>query len=95
MNIYFYSETKEICRLETVITSEKTKTETIYYKIVKETLWAKPQETVAARKKLTDFSDCEPIAVRKEEEFLSDDVSIIIAHNKKKKERMDIISLMN
>ena len=95
INTYFYSETKEICRLETVITSEKAKTEATCYKIVKETLWAKPQESVTARKNLTDFSAYEPVAVRKEEEFLSDDVSIIIAHNKKQKERMDIVSLLS
>lgn len=95
INIYFYSEAGEICRLETIIASEKTKTDLINYKIVKETLWAKPQDSVRARKNLTDFSACEPIAVRKEEEFLSDDVSIIIAYNKKKKEQMDIVSLLS
>lgn len=95
INTYFYSEPKEVCRLETIITSEKSRTESIYYKIVKETLWAKPQDSVIARKNLTDFSNHEPVAVRKEEEFLSDDVSIIIAHNKKKKERMDIVSLLS
>ena len=95
INIYFHSETKEICRLETVITSEQSKTDSIYYKIVKETLWVKSEESVTARKKLTDFSGHEPVAVRKEEEFLSDDVSIIIAHNKKKKEKMDIVSLLS
>lgn len=50
---------------------------------------------MTARKNLTDFSSYEPVAVRKEEEFLSDDVSIIIAYNKKKKERMDIVSLLS
>lgn len=95
INIYFHSVTKEICRLETVITSEKSKTEATYYKIMKETLWAKPQESITARKYLTDFSACEPVSIRKEEEFLSDDVSIMIAHNKKNKERMDIVSLLS
>lgn len=95
INIYFHSEAKEICRLETVITSKKSKTEEICYEIVEETLWAKSQEAVTARKNLTDFSGYEPVAVRKEEEFLSDDVSIIIAHNKKKKERMEIVSLLS
>lgn len=94
-NIYFHSETKEICRLETAITSEKGKTDSIYYRIVREALWTKPQEAVTARKNLTDFSAYEPVAVRKEEEFLSDDVSIIIAHNKRNKERMDIVSLLS
>ena len=95
INTYFYSETKEVCRLETVITSEKSKTDSIYYKIVKETLWTKPQEAITARKNLTDFTGYEPVAIRKEEQFLSDDVSIIIAHNKKKKERMEIVSLLS
>ena len=95
INIYFYSDTKEICRLETIITAEKTKTEAIRYKIANETLWTKPQETVIVRKYLTDFSACEPIAVRKDEEFLSDDVSIIIAYNKKKKEKIDVVSLLS
>ena len=95
INTYFYSETNEICRLETVITSEKSKTDSIYYKIVEETLWAKPQEAVTARKNLTDFTGYEPVAIRKEEQFLSDDVSIVIAHNKKKKERMEIVSLLS
>lgn len=95
LNMYFYSDTKEIGRLETVITSEKTKTESVYYKIAAETLWLKPQDSVAAKKNLTDFSSWKPVAIRKEEEFLSDDVSIIIAYNKKKKERMDIVSLLS
>lgn len=81
--------------METVITSEKSKTDSIYYKIVEETLWAKPQDSVTTKKNLTDFSKYEPIAIRKEEEFLSDDVSIIIAHNKKKKEHMDVVSLLS
>lgn len=95
INIYFYSETKEICRLETVITSEKSKTDSTYYKIVNETLWTKTEESVTARKNLTDFSACEPVAIRKEEEFLSDDVSIIIAYNKKQKSKTDIVSLLS
>lgn len=95
INTYFYSEANEICRLETVITAEKSKTETSWYKIIRETLWTKPKESVIARKNLTDFSNCEPIAIRKEEEFLSDDVSIIIAYNKKNKESVDIVSLLS
>ena len=96
INSYFYSDTKEICRLETVIASEKTMTDEFYYRIVSETLWAKPQESVGTRKYLIDFSNYEPIAVRsKEEAFLSDDVSIIIANNKKKKEHMEVISLLS
>jgi len=96
INTYFHSETKEICRLETVIISEKSKADATYYKIVKETLWTKSQDSLIARKNLTDFSTYEQVTIRsEEEEFLSDDVSIIIAHNKKTKEHMDIISLLS
>ena len=96
INIYFHSDSKEICRLETVITSEKLKTDSNYYKIVDEKLWSKPQESVIVKKNLTDFSAYEPISVRsKEQVFLSDDVSIIIARNKKQKEHMNIVSLLS
>lgn len=95
-NTYFYSEAEEICRLETVITADKLKTNEIYYRIIKEVLWSKPSSSVVTRKKLTDFYSCEPVVVRRnEEEFLSDDVSIVIAHNKKKREHMDIVSLLS
>lgn len=96
INTYFYSDAKEICRLETEITSEKTKTGEQHYRIVRESLWTKPESAVETRKNLTNFANCKPITVRsKEEEFLSDDVSIIIAYNKKHKEQIDIVSLLS
>ncbi len=55
INTYFHSKTKEICRLETVITSEKSKTDSIYYKIAEETLWAKPQDSVTTKKEPDRF----------------------------------------
>lgn len=96
INTYFYSETEEICRLETVITAEQTKTNETNYRILREALWTKPSSAVTTRRKLTDFSGYEPVAVRKNtEEFLSDDVSIVIAHNKKRREHMDIVSMLS
>lgn len=86
LNVYFYSETtKEICRLETVITSKNTKVEGIVYSIESESLWSKKAEEVTTRKAMLDFDGREPFIVRDEQEsFLSDDVSIMIAYNKKK-----------
>lgn len=96
LNTYFYSAAKEVCRLETEITSETTKTGEQIYRITGESLWSKPESSVATRKSLTDFTGYKPIAVRsKEEAFLSDDVSIMIAHNKKNKELMEIVSLLS
>lgn len=94
-NIYFSTNTKEICRLETVITTDLTSQDHPYYKIVDEKLWSKPQSSVIVRKNLTEFSSYEPVAIRNSDEmFLSDDVSIIIAQNKKNQENVEVINLL-
>ena len=95
-HIYFYDANQNICCLETEITSHKTKTGDFVYSIVNEKLWEKPGGTVQSRKALTDFSGLEPGAIRNENEmFLSDDVSFIIAHNKKTKDTLEIRSLLS
>ena len=95
-NIYFFSEkTNEICRLETIITSQKSKSEGISYSIVSESLWTKGVAEVTTRKAMLNFESREPIIVRSgREDFLSDDVSIMIARNKKMKEHMHIVNLL-
>lgn len=92
----FYSASSdEVCRLETVITSGKDKTEGIRYRIVQEQLWTKKATDVTTRKAMTDFVGREPVLVRSDrEEFLSDDVSIMIARNKKTKEQVKAVSLL-
>ena len=54
-------------------------------------------ETVVKSKKyLTDFSGLRPIAARNTDEaYLPDDVSFIIAHNKKTNDRIDVFSLLS
>ena len=96
LNIFFYSETnKEICHLETSITSKKTKTEGIVYSIVSEKIWSKPADTIVTRKAMLDFDGEEPVMVRSgKEDFLSDDVSIMIARNKKTGENLGIVNLL-
>ena len=95
-HIYFYDANQNICCLETEITSQKTKAGDFVYSIVTEKLWEKPVATVQSRKVLTDFSGLEPVAIRNENEmFLSDDVSFIIAHNKKTKDTLEICSLLS
>ena len=95
-NVYFYSETtKEICRLETVITSKNTKVEGVVYSIESESLWSKKAEEVTTRKAMLDFEEREPVIVRDEQEsFLSDDVSIMIAYNKKTGEHIKVVSML-
>ena len=96
LNIFFYSETnKEVCRLETVVAAKKTKTEGIIYSIASERIWSKKTDEIIARKAMLDFDGREPIMVRSgQEDFLSDDVSIMIALNKKTGENIRIVDLL-
>lgn len=96
LNLYFYTRAEEICRLETVIVSDPLRTDKEYYRIENETLWAKPVSDVMTRKTLTDFSGYTPRMVRADAgEFLSDDVSIVIAYNKKNQEYIPVEDMLS
>ena len=75
LNMYFFSEKmNEICRLETIIASRKSKSEGTNYSIVSESLWKKNVDEVTTRKAMLDFEGKEPAIIRSgQEEFLSDD----------------------
>ncbi len=93
---YFYDNRKYICCLETVITAKKTKTGDYSYSILSEKQWEKPVASVRSKKYLTDFTGIEPVAIRSgDEEYLSDDVSFIIAHNKKTGDTVEVFSLLS
>ena len=78
-----------------VITSKNVKVEGVVYQIDSESLWTKNIEEVTTRKAMLDFDGREPIIVRNEQEsFLSDDVSIMIAYNKKNGEHIKVVSLL-
>ena len=56
----------------------------------------KPVSSVKSKKYLTDFSGLLPIAARNTDEaYLPDDVSFIIAHNKKANDKIDVFSLLS
>lgn len=93
---YFYDNRKYICCLETVITAKKAKTGNYIYSILSERRWEKPISSVKSKKYLTDFTGIEPVAIRSgNEEYLSDDVSFIIAHNKKAGDTAEVFSLLS
>ncbi len=96
LNSFFYIEsTKEICRLETVIVSSKSKTDGIIYKILSESLWTKKINEVTTRKGMLAFDKNPPVMVRSDQEvFLPDDVSIMIAKNKKTGEQTNAVSML-
>ncbi len=94
--ICFYSVNGKVYCLETEITSQKKKPDGFVYSIIKEHLWEKPVTDIKSKKYLTDFSGLTPVYTRNEEEiFLSDDVSFIIAHNRRNRERLEIFSLLS
>ena len=96
INIFFYSEkNKEICRLEMAITGKKTKTEGIVYSIISEQLWSKRTDEITTRKAMLNFEGREPVMIRSgQEDFLSEDVSIMIARNKKTGENTRVVNLL-
>lgn len=96
LNAYFYTEkNRKICRLQTIIKSVKSKTEGIIYHITSESFWAKEEREVVTRKEMLNFDGKEPVMVRSiREDFLSDDVSIMIAVNKKNGDHVSVVDLL-
>ena len=92
----FYDKRKYVCCLETEITAKKSKTGEYIYSILSEKLWEKPIASVRSKKYLTDFAGMKPTAIRNQEEiYLPDDVSFIIAHNKKVNDTVEVFSLLS
>ncbi len=82
---YFYCENQTINKLKTVIKKKAGQgEEDNKYFIEDEKLWSKDKKTVKIKKNLLEFNHMLPTMVRnKDEEFLMEDVSIMIAFNKK------------
>lgn len=96
MCTYFYDEHENICCLETVITAKKAKSGEYVYSITSERLWEKSIRSVKSKKYLTDFTGMEPVASRdRNEAFLSEDISFIIAYNKKAQSSVEVFSLLS
>ena len=91
MLIYYFVENEGVYCLNTTIYENMSR-----YKIIDEKLYFKPIRNIKSRKELTDFILDEPIQARNQnEEFLSDDVSMIIARNKKSDFRMVVSNLLS
>lgn len=96
ISTFFFDKRGYVCKLETAIASKKNSTGNIIYSIVSERLWEKSIQSVKSKKYLTDFTGLAPISIRdNNEEYLSDDVSFIIAHNKKYNEQINVMSLLS
>lgn len=93
---YFLDVNNNICLLKTIISSNRTINGEINYSIVYEEFYEKSLDSVSGRKYLCDFDSIEPKEIRNNTEmYLSDDVSIVIGHNKAAADKMSIQSLLS
>lgn len=89
-DMYFYSENKTVNFLHSVV---KKINERIT--IVEEVLKSKPVSKAQAKKNLFDFDGCEVVLSRdNSSEFLLDDVSIMVAFNKRNNERIFVTDML-
>jgi len=87
---YFYAVDDSVQHLHTVIGEKKGR-----YFIEKERLESKAAIKVKTKKSLFDFDRADNVRVRDgEEEFLLDDVSIMVAFNKRSKENLTFIDML-
>lgn len=93
---YFLDVNNNVCLLKTIISSNRTITGEIKYSIVYEEYYEKPLASVSGRKYLCDFDSIEPKEIRNNTEmYLSDDVSIVIGHNKATGDKISVESLLS
>lgn len=89
-DVYFYSENKTINQLHTVVVRKNGKL------IIKdEYLKSKPCKKVKSKADIFNFDDCDiDIARNNDEMFLLDDVSITVAFNKKNKDQLILVDML-
>jgi len=94
-DIYFTSS-DSIYKLETTIKNESVDEIENKFIIKNEQLWRKNIKSIKTKKSIFDFTNLEPIQQRKgNEEFLPDDVSILISLNKKNSTKIYFQDLIN
>ncbi len=95
-NIYFVTNNGKISKLKTVIKLDSAKLEmNSKYYISNETIYTRSLSTVRSKQTLFDFIATDSELERKNDElFLLDDVSIMIAYNKKHKVSLNVYDAM-
>jgi ABC-type multidrug transport system ATPase subunit len=94
---YFSVASDTVYKLLTIIKKdEKSKEGENEYIIVEEKIWGKDIKSIKTRKSLFEFEKLSPIQIRKgDEEYLPEDVSIVIAFNKKNNTKIEFEDLIN
>ena len=96
-DIYFSVLSNSIYRLETtIIKNESSDKIENKFVIEREQLWKKDVKSIKTKKSIFDFTNLKPIQLRKgDEEYLPDDVSIMISLNKKNNTKIYFEDLIN
>ena len=96
-DIYFSVLSKSIYRLKTTIIKNEFSDEIKNKFVIEdEQLWHKDIKSIKTKKSIFDFTDLKPIQIRKgDEEYLPDDVSIMISLNKKNNIKINFKDLIN
>ncbi len=96
-DIYFSVLSNSIYKLKTTIIKKESSDELESKFIIKnEQLWEKDIKSIKTKKSIFDFTNLEPIQLRKgNEEYLPDDVSIIISLNKKNNTKINFKNLID
>ncbi len=94
--VYFYHN-NEINKLQSIVEKEVKFIDGSERLIFRdEILWSKSIHTVTTKKSILDFKDTDRIAIRNQnEQYLLDDVSIIVASNKKHDTNLFLYSALN
>lgn len=96
LTCYFTLENDQLYKLHAKLIPAASGIGEPYYTFERETLWKKalPEDKPVNKKRLFEFTDRQVVITRDESDaFLSDDVSIMIAVNKKLAKRTPVISL--
>lgn len=89
-DIFFYAEDKTVNVLHTVVGKKGNR-----FIILDEFLKSKPSSKVKNKNAIFDFEDCEALLTRNNDEaFLLDDVSIMVAFNKKTKDILVVTDML-
>lgn len=92
-NFYYLDKRNYVCLLKTSLVSRKDSLNNYIYSILEESFYEKPLSSIRLKKDLTDFSKNLPTLTRKKEDYLLDDVSFIVALNKRNNENIKIYNL--
>ena len=92
---YFYlKETECVYRLVTSLFAEKTPDGKLACHIAKEALYEKKVQKIRTKKAMLDFDGIAPFERAKDEQYLSDDVSMAISYAKNYRDRLVVFDLV-